>query len=250
VVFTLGAAGAVLFEAGGNSYRTYGQPARRPRVRAGDDAFLAAFALGLAAGADPVAAAELGTAATLVVVKQDGTVACRAQELREQLAGAAKVTSLSRLIERVETYREQGRSVVFTNGCFDILHLGHIAYLNRAKALGDVLVVGVNSDESVQRLKGASRPINPLQDRLAVLAALSSIDHLVEFDADTPAHLIRAIRPDVFVKGGDYTRETLPEAPLVEELGAALCILPFVEDRSTTGIIARIRSGEATRTGT
>src|SRR6058998_159591 len=121
---------------------------------------------------------------------------------------------------------EHGRRIVFTNGCFDILHRGHITYLNRAKALGDVLIVGVNSDDSIHRLKGPGRPINTLEDRAQVLAALSSVDHIVAFDADTPIELIRAIRPDIFVKGGDYTRDRLPEASLVEELGGTVQILP------------------------
>jgi D-beta-D-heptose 7-phosphate kinase / D-beta-D-heptose 1-phosphate adenosyltransferase len=135
---------------------------------------------------------------------------------------------------------------VFTNGCFDILHRGHVTYLSRAKALGDVLVVAVNTDASVRRLKGASRPINPLEDRLEVLAALSCVDHVVAFDADSPVELLRAARPDVYVKGGDYTRATLPEAPLVESLGGAVTILEYLEDRSTTGIIQRITAVDLT----
>jgi D-beta-D-heptose 7-phosphate kinase/D-beta-D-heptose 1-phosphate adenosyltransferase len=130
---------------------------------------------------------------------------------------------------------------VFTNGCFDILHRGHITYLNRAKALGDVLVVAVNTDESVQRLKGPTRPINNLEDRLQVLAGLSSVDYLIAFDDPTPARLLGIIQPDVFVKGGDYTRETLPEAAVVEAYGGSVQILPYIENRSTTSMIARIQ---------
>jgi D-beta-D-heptose 7-phosphate kinase/D-beta-D-heptose 1-phosphate adenosyltransferase len=165
------------------------------------------------------------------------------------VSAAGKVADLGRIAARADFHRRRGRRIVFTNGCFDILHRGHITYLNRAKALGDVLVVGINSDDSVRRLKGNARPINPLDDRIQVLAALSCIDHLVPFDGDTPSDLIRAIRPDVFVKGGDYTRQTLPEAPLVEDLGGRVELLPFVEDRSTSGIIERIREayGESSR---
>src|SRR5690606_17498322 len=110
--------------------------------------------------------------------------------------------------------RRAGKKLVFTNGCFDILHRGHVAYLSRAKALGDVLIVGLNSDASVRRLKGPRRPINRAADRAQVLAALSCVDHIVEFAEDTPARLIERVRPDIFVKGGDYTLDTLPEAPL------------------------------------
>jgi D-beta-D-heptose 7-phosphate kinase/D-beta-D-heptose 1-phosphate adenosyltransferase len=151
------------------------------------------------------------------------------------------VSDAFQLAARVSAYRSEGRRVVFTNGCFDILHRGHINYLNRAKALGDVLIIGINSDESVRKLKGDSRPINSLEDRAGILAALSCVDHIVAFDGDTPHDLIRLIQPEVFVKGGDYTRETLPEASLVEELGGQVVILPYLEDRSTTNIIERIR---------
>jgi D-beta-D-heptose 7-phosphate kinase/D-beta-D-heptose 1-phosphate adenosyltransferase len=151
----------------------------------------------------------------------------------------------------LESHRRQARRIVFTNGCFDILHRGHVSYLSRAKALGDVLIVGVNSDAGIRRLKGPSRPINALDDRLQVLSALSCVDHVVPFDEDTPHELIRVVRPDVFVKGGDYTRATLPEATLVERLGGTVEILPFMADRSTTDIIARIRRayGEAEDAG-
>ena len=131
--------------------------------------------------------------------------------------------------------------MVFTNGCFDILHRGHITYLNRAKALGDVLVIGLNSDASVKRLKGPERPINAEGDRAGVLAALSCVDLVVTFEEDTPMNLIEALRPDVYAKGGDYTLETLPEAPLVKRLGGEVKLLDFLEDRSTSGIIHRIR---------
>src|SRR5581483_8219999 len=173
------------------------------------------------------------------------TATCSAFELRESLWAEGKVvTDLDRLRRRLAFHRAQGQRVVFTNGCFDILHRGHIACLNLAKTLGDLLVVGLNSDASIRRLKGAGRPINGLEDRAHVLAALSCVDHIVPFEEDTPAEIIRAIRPDIYVKGGDYTRERLVEAPLVQSLGGAVHILPYVEDRSTTSIIARIRDGD------
>ena len=114
-------------------------------------------------------------------------------------------------------------------------------YLNRAKALGDVLILGINSDQSIRRLKGEERPINSLEDRAQVLAALSCVDHIVPFDSDTPHDLIQRIKPDIFVKGGDYTRETLPEAALVEALGGRVEILPYLESYSTTSVIEKIR---------
>jgi D-beta-D-heptose 7-phosphate kinase/D-beta-D-heptose 1-phosphate adenosyltransferase len=148
---------------------------------------------------------------------------------------------LDALREQVAAHRAEGRRIVFTNGCFDILHAGHVAYLSRARALGDVLVVGVNSDAGVRRLKGPGRPLNPLRDRMAVLGALRCVDHLIAFDADTPVELLRAARPEVFVKGGDYRVETLPEAPLVAELGGEVVLLPYLEGRSTSDMLRRLR---------
>ncbi len=135
---------------------------------------------------------------------------------------------------------------MFTNGCFDVLHRGHVGYLNQAKRLGDVLIVAVNSDESVRRLKGPERPVNPAEDRVAVLAALSCVDHVVVFTEDSPANLITLVRPDVYVKGGDYRPEMIPEAPLVQSLGGEVRTLDYLPDRSTSKLIGRIR-GSGTR---
>jgi D-beta-D-heptose 7-phosphate kinase / D-beta-D-heptose 1-phosphate adenosyltransferase len=244
---TLDAEGALILERGRPIYRTYARPRAHARAAGAGDTFLGAFALALAAGAHTPASAELASAAAALVVSHEGTTACSAAELGEYLAtgdGDKYQPDPGRLAARLELYRRQGRRVVFTNGCFDILHRGHITFLSRAKALGDVLVVGINSDAGVRRLKGASRPINRLEDRVGVLAALSCVDHVVPFDEDEPSVLLRAIRPDVFAKGGDYTRERLPEADLVEELGGVLQILPYLQDHSTTGIVERVRASD------
>jgi D-beta-D-heptose 7-phosphate kinase / D-beta-D-heptose 1-phosphate adenosyltransferase len=240
---TLDVDGGLVFERGRPPYRLYARPAEQSRAAGAGDTFVAAFALAIAAGGDTAAAAEIAAAAAAVVVGKRATADCTAFELRQFLFSEGKVADdLEQLAVRAEAYRRQGRRIVFTNGCFDILHRGHIAYLSRAKSLGDTLVVGVNSDESVRRLKGPPRPINSLEDRLHVLAGLSAVDHLIAFGEDTPEEVIRRIRPDVFVKGGDYTEETLPEAALVRELGGEVKILPFVQDRSTTSIIERVRA--------
>jgi rfaE bifunctional protein nucleotidyltransferase chain/domain len=139
--------------------------------------------------------------------------------------------------------------VVFTNGCFDVLHPGHVRYLTQARALGDLLVVAVNSDGSVRRLKGPDRPVNPVEDRTALLAALECVDHVVVFEEDSPAPLIEAVRPDVYVKGGDYPPEMVPEAPLVRRLGGQVRTLGYVPDRSTSAIIDRIRAQSGTGNG-
>ena len=135
--------------------------------------------------------------------------------------------------------REGGARVVFTNGCFDILHAGHARYLTAARALGDILILGLNSDASVRRLKGETRPVNSEADRAEVVGALASVDYVVIFGEDTAEDLIAKVQPAVYAKGGDYTLETLPEARIVESYGGEVAFIPLVEGKSTTGIIER-----------
>ena len=145
--------------------------------------------------------------------------------------------------ERIEEYaailHAAGLRVVFTNGCFDILHAGHVRYLAAARSLGDVLILGLNSDASVRRLKGETRPVNMEADRAEVVGALKSVDAVVIFGEDTAETLIAKVRPAVYVKGGDYTRETLPEARIVERYGGEVAFIPLVAGKSTTSIIER-----------
>lgn len=129
------------------------------------------------------------------------------------------------------------QNVVFTNGCFDIIHAGHIDYLSKARNLGDVLVVGLNSDESVRRLKGPQRPINGVDARSKVLASLYFVDYVIVFEEDTPLNLIKSVRPDILVKGGDYTRDTVVGADFVESYGGKVVILPLLKGYSTTSIL-------------
>lgn len=239
---TLDQEGALIFERDHLPYRTYAKPAPHTRSAGAGDTFISALTLSLAAGASTENAVEIASAAASIVVGKDGTSACYADELNSYFSTDEKyITDVFQLAARIAAYRRENLRIVFTNGCFDILHRGHINYLNRAKSFGDVLIVGMNTDDSVRRLKGPSRPINNLEDRAQILAALSCVDHIVPFEGDTPHELIKVIQPDVFVKGGDYTRETLPEASLVEELGGVLQILPYLEDHSTTSIIERIQ---------
>lgn len=139
--------------------------------------------------------------------------------------------------------QQQQRTVVFTNGCFDILHAGHTTYLEAAKRLGDVLVVGLNSDSSVRRLKGESRPVNTQTDRAIVLSALRSVDYVCVFEEDTPLELITALQPDVLVKGGDYDIHSIVGADVVRARGGTVLALPFVEGKSTTAVIQRMQKG-------
>lgn len=144
----------------------------------------------------------------------------------------------------VEQAKGQGRTVVFTNGCFDILHIGHVRYLQDARALGDLLVVGVNSDDSVRRLKGPDRPVVPEFERVEILAALQCVDYVTIFAEDTPVELILTVKPDIHVKGGDYRPEDLPEADAVLSVGGRIQIVPYTstetEGRSTTTLIGKI----------
>ena len=242
---TLDHQGALILERGRTPYRTYAQPHPDSRAAGAGDTFTSTLALSLAAGAHTPAAAEIASGAAAIVVAKDGTTACSATELRGYLHGDEKiVTDSHALRDQLLFLRQQENRIVFTNGCFDILHRGHITYLNQAKAQGDILIVGLNSDDSVRRLKGSSRPINSLEDRAQVLSAMSSVDYVVPFSEDTPQRLIELVKPDIFVKGGDYTRDDLPEAPLVERLGGVVRLLPYLDDFSTTGIIERIRAHE------
>ena len=151
------------------------------------------------------------------------------------------MTDLQELRLTREKYRNDHKTVVFTNGCFDILHAGHVRYLNEAKGQGDILIVGLNSDESVRTLKGAGRPVNPEADRAEVLAGLRSVDHVVVFGEKTAEELVRQLQPDVYVKGGDYTVDQLPEASEVAAYGGRTVLVSLVPGRSTTNVIRRLQ---------
>ena len=154
-----------------------------------------------------------------------------------------KVGSVEQTLNRVRAWRAQGQRVIFTNGVFDVLHRGHVSYLDQARALGDRLVVGLNTDASAKRLnKGPDRPLNPEADRAMVMAALESVSAVTWFDEDTPLALIEALRPDVIVKGGDYDMDRLPETALVKTWGGQAKALPFVAGYSTTQLVERIRA--------
>ncbi|MCW2607259.1 MAG: hypothetical protein JWO60_1952 [Frankiales bacterium] len=240
---TLDTDGAVVLSRSDEPVRLHARPQPHDHAAGAGDSFTAALAVGLAAGGRTALAAGLAQAAAQVVVQRRGTTPVTAAELRDALGrDDTRLLDLSRLRDRVAAHRAAGRTIAFTNGCFDVLHAGHVAHLQQARTLADVLVVGLNSDSSVRRLKGPDRPVNAVQDRAAVLAALAGVDHLVVFDADTPAELLEVVRPDVYVKGGDYTPEMLPEAPLVERLGGEVRVLGYVEDRGTSELLEKIRA--------
>lgn len=146
-------------------------------------------------------------------------------------------------LQTIHRLREEGKKIVFTNGCFDIIHAGHVDYLEKAKSLGDFLIVGLNSDSSVRRLKGKDRPVNPQEHRKRVLEGLKAVDMVIIFEEDTPEKLIKEIKPDILVKGGDWKIENIVGADFVMSYGGKVCTIDFVYDTSTTKIIQKVKDG-------
>ena len=153
-----------------------------------------------------------------------------------------KLTPLKTLVQKLAPLRARGKRIVFTNGCFDILHKGHTSYLQKAKKLGDVLVVGLNADASVRRIKGADRPLNRQRDRAEVLSALSCVDHVVIFSEATPLKAIQAIRPHILVKGGDWNKKDVVGGSFVETYGGAVRLVPYVRGFSTSELLRKTQT--------
>jgi D-beta-D-heptose 7-phosphate kinase/D-beta-D-heptose 1-phosphate adenosyltransferase len=151
-----------------------------------------------------------------------------------------KVKSKELLCKTIEDLKKKGKRIVFTNGCFDLLHLGHVRYLEKSKSLGDILVVGVNSDRSVRSLKGPERPILPEEERTEILSSLACVDFVTIFDELTPLELISSLQPHILVKGGDWTKEAVVGREVVEQSGGEVVILPFIEGSSTSNLIETI----------
>jgi D-beta-D-heptose 7-phosphate kinase/D-beta-D-heptose 1-phosphate adenosyltransferase len=179
--------------------------------------------------------------ASTAAVATIGTAVGSLDDTRRQLTAGDKILAAGDVIAWADAARARGQRIVFTNGCFDLVHEGHVTFLNEAKALGDLLIVGVNDDDSVRSLKGAGRPVVELSGRLRLLAALSCVDQVVPFSGRSPTALIEMVRPDIFAKGGDYAGANLAEGELLRGLGVDIRILSYVEDRSTSRIIERVR---------
>ena len=214
-------------------------------VSGAGDTVLALVGIGLAAGLEFAMAARIANVAAGIVVGKVGTSTVTADELvesagRQHADSDFKIKSRAALALILEKERRAGRRIVFTNGCFDLLHVGHVKYLQQARRLGDLLVLGLNSDASIRRLKGEKRPLIGEAERGHVLAALDCIDYVVVFDEDTPLELIAALRPQILVKGGDYTPDTVVGKELVESWGGRVELIPFVEGKSTTRTIEKI----------
>lgn len=246
VAATLDMEGTILFERDQRPYLLSCIPKPDKKTIGAGDSFIGALALSLTAGAPPRTATRLAAAAAAVVIDKDGTGICSDEDLQVHFRGKSKrVDDVSELVNKLAALRDRNKRIVFTNGCFDLLHRGHVDFLKQARALGDVLVVGLNTDDSIRNLKGSDRPVNSLEDRMEVLAGLQAVDYLVAFDDKSPAAIIRDIRPDVFAKGGTYSIDSLPEAELVRQLGGEVEIVPFHAGVSTSHLIHKIQSAAA-----
>ena len=254
VLVTLSEEGMLLDAAGADPVHVPAYPVRVRDVSGAGDTVAAALAGLLATGADFEAAARAANAAASVVVGKRGTATVTVAELRSRILPAAALAAEEKIafdpavaVERVREWRAAGLRIGFTNGCFDILHPGHVHVLTQARAACDRLVVGLNSDASVKRLKGADRPIQDVHARAGVLAALEAVDLVAIFEDDTPIDLIQRLRPSVLVKGGDYRKETVVGHELVEADGGEVILVDLVPGHSTTKIVER--SGGAAAEG-
>ena len=251
-LITLDRDGMLLAQRDGDAVHVPTRPRDVFDVTGAGDMVLAVFGLALASGAEAREAAVLANVAAGLEVEQVGVAPITRDALRARLLGNEHDTDTKRVArERVaalgERLRAEGRTVVFTNGCFDVLHAGHVRYLAQARREGDVLVVGVNSDASVTRLKGTGRPVHTLADRLEVLAALGSVDHVVAFEEDTPLDLVEALAPDVLVKGADYADKPVVGRECVEARGGRVVLAPLLPGRSTSEALAALRGESGPR---
>jgi len=243
IIVTMGGRGMLVAPARGTDTAI---PAMRRAVYdvtgAGDIA-TAVLSVAIAAKASLVAAAEIANAAAGISVGHVGTVAVDCPSLKSALSGAlvSKIVTRAELASRADEWRMSGKRIVFANGCFDLLHAGHLALLRGAAAFGDIVVIAVNSDSSVRRLKGDGRPVVGQSERAALLAALTYVDAVTVFDEDTPLDIIREVRPHTLVKGADYRNKEVVGGDLVRRLGGRVALIPLVPEKSTSAVVAGIR---------
>ena len=245
VVITLDKSGAYLGGRDGERRWLKTRPRQVYDVTGAGDMVLAMLAMARAAGASWAEAVALANVAGGLEVEKFGSVPVTREEVIQELLTEAhehlgKERTLEQLVPELQRHRAMGKKIVFTNGCFDIPHLGHVEYFRFAKRQGDLLVVAVNTDASVSRLKGAKRPVTKENDRIGLLEEFQSIDYLVRFGDDTPMKLIEQIRPDVLVKGADYRKEQVVGWELVESYGGRVALAPLVDGKSTTAVIQKI----------
>ncbi|WP_027576845.1 D-glycero-beta-D-manno-heptose-7-phosphate kinase [Bradyrhizobium sp. WSM1743] len=250
ILVTQGEHGMTLVPRGGEAVHVPAFPVKVRDVSGAGDTVAAALAVSLAAGADWDTALRVANAAAAVAVGKQGTASVSAAELRRKILPHATLAAEEKIVldpaaldAQLAEWKRQGHRVGFTNGCFDILHPGHVKVLTAARAACDRLIVGLNSDASVRRLKGADRPVQDERARAEVLAALEAVDLVVIFAEDTPIDLITRIKPGVLVKGGDYTREQVVGHEVVEAAGGVVVLVDILQGFSTTALVHRARGG-------
>ncbi|MGD9720346.1 MAG: D-glycero-beta-D-manno-heptose 1-phosphate adenylyltransferase [Pirellulales bacterium] len=249
VLVTLDRDGMILVrrDGSGETFRTHARAVYD--ITGAGDMVMAMVGLCLAAKADVADAVRLGNVAAGLEVERTGVAVIYRDEILAELASAdggiaRKIITRDQAAHLAAEYRRRGEAVVFTNGCFDLLHVGHVKHLAEAAALGDVLIVGLNSDDSVRRLKGANRPVIGEADRACMLGALASVRHVVVFEEDTPLELIQAVRPDVLVKGGGYTTDQIAGGDFVSSYGGRVVVTGMIGGVSTTHVLASANRGE------
>ena len=244
ILVTLGPDGMALIEKNSPLYHIHARTREVYDVTGAGDTVIASLAAAVAGGTSLTDACDVANIAAGIVVGKHQTAAATLKEIMDYAFGPSasdKIVDPETLLGRISELKESGKKIVFTNGCFDILHVGHINFLNEARDLGDVLVVGLNTDRSVQALKGQSRPILPQEERSHLLAALECVDFVILFDDDTPINLIKEVRPDFLVKGSDYTQEEVVGYDTVKSYGGKVRLISFKDKVSTTSIINRIK---------
>ena len=244
ILVTFGPDGMALIEKNAPLIHIHAKTREVYDVTGAGDTVIATLGTAVASGASPADACYVANIAAGIVVGKHQTAATTPDEIMAYAFGPStsdKIVDINILLERLDELKKAGRKIVFTNGCFDLLHVGHITYLNEARGLGDILVVGLNTDRSVRALKGENRPILPEQERSHLLAALECIDYVILFDAETPLELIKKIRPDFLVKGADYAKEEVVGYDFVESYGGRVVLLPLIDTISTSNIINRIK---------
>ena len=251
VLATCGADGMLIYESDKPTVRLAAQASEVFDVTGAGDTVIAVAAMGIFAGMDVGNSCDLANLAAGIAVGKFGTVVVLPEELRSRVARGgsdqyAKILDLDEAVAVSERYRQIGKNIVFTNGCFDLLHAGHVHYLQQARLQGDLLFIGLNTDASVRRLKGPKRPIVPERERAAVLSALECVSHVVLFDEDTPKEMIERIKPNVLVKGSDWPANEVVGRDFVEGRGGKLVLVDTLEGRSSTEIVNTILAREST----
>ncbi|QWV92667.1 bifunctional D-glycero-beta-D-manno-heptose-7-phosphate kinase/D-glycero-beta-D-manno-heptose 1-phosphate adenylyltransferase HldE [Geomonas oryzisoli] len=249
LLITRSEAGMSLFPARGEAVHIPTVAREVYDVTGAGDTVISVLSLGLACGLTLADAAWVANVAAGIVVGKLGTSTVSPREIIAEVGHSlgdsdSKIKNPDVLVHLVARERARGKKVVFTNGCFDLLHVGHVKYLQKARELGDILVVGLNTDNSVRRLKGEGRPLIEEKERAHILAALGCVDYVVLFDEDTPLALIEALRPAILVKGGDYSVDQVVGRELVESMGGRVALIEFVDGRSTSRIIDKILSSK------